>query len=177
MVFEREGIRRNIPKLWQRRSWATNVSQKCFFFQFLHSWGVVLPKFWGISSQHEGRHLGLILLQCRVIFTCVKFTFANKVEAMHERSLVSVKVEPCSTSRLSSALFTLPLFYLHDKNLRALTCVAKTRQWKSTFSSKICWSHGILKVKRAHIRLTYAPQKISLLRHSFQPLLRVVRYL
>ena len=44
---------------------------------------------------------------------------------MHERSLVSVKVEPCSTSRLSSALFILPLFYLHDKNLGALTCIAK----------------------------------------------------
>ena len=44
---------------------------------------------------------------------------------MHERSLVSVKVEPRSTSRLSSALFFLPLFDLRDQNLRALTCVAK----------------------------------------------------
>lgn len=33
---------------------------KVFFFQFLHSCRVVLPKFGGISSQHEGRHLGLI---------------------------------------------------------------------------------------------------------------------
>ena len=57
--------------------------------------------------------------------TCVKFTFANKIEAMHERSLVSVKVEPRSTSRLSSALFILPLFYLRDYNLRALTCAGK----------------------------------------------------
>ena len=58
--------------------------------------------------------------------TCVKFTFANKIEAMHKRSLVSVKVEPRSTSRLSSALFILPLFFfLRDLNLRALTCVAK----------------------------------------------------
>ena len=46
-----------------------------------------------------------------------------KKEAMHERSLVSVKVEPRSTSRLSSALFILPLFYLLDYNFRALTCV------------------------------------------------------
>ena len=46
--------------------------------------------------------------------TCVKFTFANKIEAMPERSHVSVKVEPRSTSRLSSALFILPLFYLRD---------------------------------------------------------------
>ena len=30
--------------------------------------------------------------------TLVKFTFANEIEAVHERSLVSVKVEPRSTS-------------------------------------------------------------------------------
>ena len=44
---------------------------------------------------------------------------------MHERSLVSVKVEPRSSSRLSSALVMLPLFYLRDSNSRELTCVAK----------------------------------------------------
>ena len=27
------------------------------------------------------------------VLTCVKFTFANKIEAMNERSLVRVKVE------------------------------------------------------------------------------------
>ena len=52
--------------------------------------------------------------------TCVKFTIGNKIEAMHERSLDSVKVEPCATSRLSSAIFILPLFYFRDLNLRAL---------------------------------------------------------
>ena len=57
--------------------------------------------------------------------TCVKFTFANRIEAMYERSLVSVNVEPRSTSRLCSAFFILPLFYLRDQNLRASTCVAK----------------------------------------------------
>ena len=31
--------------------------------------------------------------------TCVKFTFANKIEAIHERSLVSVKAEPRSTEQ------------------------------------------------------------------------------
>ena len=36
--------------------------------------------------------------QCRVIFTCVK--------AIHEKALVSVKVEPRLTSRLSSALLS-----------------------------------------------------------------------
>ena len=46
--------------------------------------------------------------------TCVKFTFAMKIEAMHERSQVSVKVEPRSTPRLNAALFILPLFYLRD---------------------------------------------------------------
>ena len=56
---------------------------------------------------------------------CVKFTFADKIEAMHERWLVSVKVEPRSTSRLSSALFILPLFFSRDLNLRALSCAAK----------------------------------------------------
>ena len=40
--------------------------------------------------------------------TCVTFTFANTIEEIHERSLVSVKVEPRSTSRLSSARFILP---------------------------------------------------------------------
>ena len=45
---------------------------------------------------------------------------------MHERSLVSVKVEPRSTYGLSSALFILPLFYFVIKiNLCALTRVAK----------------------------------------------------
>ena len=55
---------------------------------------------------------------CSLIFTCVltcvKFTFVNKIETMHEQSLVSVKVEPRSTSRLISALYILPLHYLRD---------------------------------------------------------------
>ena len=51
--------------------------------------------------------------QCRVIFTCIKFTLANKIEVMHKRSLASV-AEPGSTSRFSSALFILSLFYLRD---------------------------------------------------------------
>ena len=78
-------------------------------------------------------------IQCRVILTCVKVTFANKIEAMHERSLVSVKVEHRSTFKLST-------FYV-IKILRALTCVANSRQWKSTLTdatwltnnSQHCW--------------------------------------
>ena len=46
--------------------------------------------------------------------TSVKFTFANKTEVMHERLFVSVKVEPRSTCRLSSALFISRLFDLRD---------------------------------------------------------------
>ena len=48
--------------------------------------------------------------------TCVKFTFANKIEAMHERLLVSLKVEPRSTSRFSLALYILHIFCLRDYN-------------------------------------------------------------
>ena len=52
---------------------------------------------------------------------------SEKIKAMQERSLVTVDVEPRSTSRLSSALFHLVsiFYYLRDQNLRALTCVAK----------------------------------------------------
>ena len=59
-------------------------------------------------------------------------TCANKVEAMHGRSLVSVKVEPRPISRLSSALFYLASIYLPDKNLPALTWVAKNASVEST---------------------------------------------
>ena len=38
--------------------------------------------------------------------TCVKFSFANKLEEMHERSLVSVKVGTRSTFYFASILFT-----------------------------------------------------------------------
>ena len=43
--------------------------------------------------------------QCRVIFTC-----ATCVRAIHEKALVSVKVEPRLTSRLSSALLSCLYF-------------------------------------------------------------------
>ena len=57
--------------------------------------------------------------------TCIKFSFANKIKAIYERSLVSVKALSRSISRLSSALPILPLFYLVIKILLALTFVAK----------------------------------------------------
>ena len=53
---------------------------------------------------------------CRVIFpwmrTCVKFTFADKIEAMYERSHVSVKVESRSTS-LQSQQFKSCLYLIY----------------------------------------------------------------
>ena len=58
-------------------------------------------------------------------------TCADKVEAMHERTLVSVKVEPRPISSLSSALFYLASIYLPDKNLPALTCLAKNASVES----------------------------------------------
>ena len=95
--------------------------------------------------------------------TCVKFTFANNMEAMHERSLVSVKVEPHLTSRLSSALFILPLFYLHDWNLRALTCVAKNASvvhcktvgffLKTSKEIGKAWRKGLSRARRASRRM------------------------
>ena len=75
--------------------------------------------------------------QCsRVIFnvrTCVKFTFANEIEAVYERSLVSVKVEPRSTTLslklstfyLASILFTSLKFTCVTVRYRALPCVSK----------------------------------------------------
>ena len=46
--------------------------------------------------------------------TCVKFKFANKIEAMCARSHVSIKGDPRSTSLSISTLYILPLFYLRD---------------------------------------------------------------
>ena len=54
------------------------------------------------------------LLRNFYVRTCVKFTFANKIEAIYEGSHVNVKVEPRSTSHLFSTLYILPLFYLRD---------------------------------------------------------------
>ena len=65
--------------------------------------------------------------------TCVKFTFANKIEAVHKWSLVSVK--PRSTSCLCSARF---VFYSRDQNLRASGCV-QTDATLLTNISQHCW--------------------------------------
>ena len=71
--------------------------------------GFLLARFWCTRERVD--------FQCRVIFTRIKVTFANKIEVMRERSLASVKVqkvEPRSISRLISAISILSLFYLRD---------------------------------------------------------------
>ena len=73
----------------------------------------LIPVF-SYRSAAKRRWIGKVDFQCHVIFTCVKFPFTNKIEEMYERSLISVKGEPRSTSCLSSPLFILPLFYLRD---------------------------------------------------------------
>ena len=49
-------------------------------------------------------------LHCRVIFTCVRAAMYE----FYERSRLSLKVEPRSTSRLTSTLYILPQYYLRD---------------------------------------------------------------
>ena len=63
---------------------------------------------------------------------------------MYERSHVSVKVEPRSTSRLISTLYILPLFDLRDYNLRALTRVAKNARKRQ----KVYILPGVLNFQR-----------------------------
>ena len=64
----------------------------------------------------EGSLSGELMHVCNGCYvrTCVKCAFENKMEEMHERSLVSVKVEPRSISYLISTPYILPLFYLRD---------------------------------------------------------------
>ena len=66
------------------------------------------------GTERSVRRIRVDLSRNFYVRTCVKFSFATKIEAMHKRSLVSVKVDHLSTSHLTSALFTLPLFYLRD---------------------------------------------------------------
>ena len=65
---------------------------------------------WNYYKLRQVLQSAMDLLQIATVHMYI-ITFPYYVEAMHERSLVSVKVEPRSTSRLNSALFILPLFY------------------------------------------------------------------
>ena len=50
--------------------------------------------------------------------TCVKFSFANKIEAMYERSFpVNVKVELWLTLRLRATLHTLPPLFTREQTI------------------------------------------------------------
>ena len=99
--------------------------------------------------------------------TCVKLTFKNNIEAKYERSHVSVKVEPRSTSRLISTLYFLPLFYL-----RALTCGAKNASVEIhpnvTYVSRMClygllstWLSAALHVHRIEIPYRAFPERVG----------------
>ena len=72
---------------------------------------------------------------------------------MYERSKVSVKVEPRSTSRSIWTLFILPLFYLRDLSLLALTCVAKNASVEINFNTV----NEISKVRTRELCLCLAP--------------------
>ena len=86
--------------------------------------------------------------------TCVKFTFATKIEAMHERSLVSVKVEPRSTPRLSSALFILPSILFTW--LKFTVAVAINLYSQPPVLHSFAWRNIDLKIMLSHAqRLSY----------------------
>ena len=74
----------------------------------------------GCWCTERGHRQGLISTLSRNFYvrTCIKFTFANKIEEIYERSNASVKVETRTNSRLISTIYILPLLYL-----REFTCV------------------------------------------------------
>ena len=88
--------------------------------------------------------------------------FQCRVEVIHERLFVSVKVEPRSSSRSSSALLILPVFYLRDWILHALTWVAKNASvetnLKATFTRR--WTNfrpaeKFDRIRRSHGNVHY----------------------
>ena len=73
----------------------------------------------------------------RADFHCrVKFTIANRIEAMYERSLVSVKEEPRSTSRLISTLYILPPFFYV---IKIYVRVAKNASVEMNLKGAVSW--------------------------------------
>ena len=95
--------------------------------------------------------------------TCVKFTFANEIEAVYERSLVSVKVEPRSTTLslklstfyLASILFTWLKFTCVTVRYRALPCVTVRIQKRvSTGKSTLRGRNWALRLSR-HERYSF----------------------
>ena len=76
----------------------------------LTKWMDNFSRLW-LPNSHHSRPLRLFITwiyrKCKVL-SCVKFTLANKKQAMYERSHVSVKVETRSTLHLISTLYILP---------------------------------------------------------------------
>ena len=106
---------------------------------------------WNQSKQSKG---WLPLSRNFYSRTCVKFTFANKIEAMYERSQLCVKVESRSTSRSIWTLYILPLFYLRDhESFLALTCAAKNASVEINFNTV----NEISKVRTRELCLCLAP--------------------
>ena len=65
--------------------------------------------------------------------TCVKFTFANKIEAMFERSHENVKFEPRSTVKKKlNTLYLASILFTRLKFTCLYTHLKIRRQWKST---------------------------------------------
>ena len=115
VCFYTESARSTLPSWCVNRSpirYGFRAGTKAIWYTVDHpaSRGFLLARFWCTLERVD--------FQCRVIFTCIKFTLANKIEVMRERSLASVKVqlkvEPRAISRFSSAISILPLFYLRD---------------------------------------------------------------
>ena len=99
------GMLRNVPECSVFRVLSTR-SLTVALLRSVHAW---VARRWSSLSCVR---LDFPLLGNFYVRTCVKFTLANKIEALYEKSHVSVKVEPRSTSRLLSTLYILPLFYL-----------------------------------------------------------------
>ena len=94
---------------FENASWLACLKCHCLFAnQDERKFKTLLPRTRVLALLHRG----WFLVSCTFYLqTCIKLTFANKIEAMHERSLISVKVESRSTSHLSLALFILPIFF------------------------------------------------------------------
>ena len=76
---------------------------------------------------------------CRVIFTCVKFTFASKIEAINAWKIAR-KRKSCTSRNFTYKLITLYLASILFTQLKfscVFTLVKSTRKWKPTLTLKL----------------------------------------
>ena len=106
-IFSCYGMLRNVPECSVFHVLST-PSLSVALLRNVHAW--VTRR----GSSLSCVRLNFPLLGNFYVRTWVKFTLANKIEAIYERLHISIKVEPRSTSRLFSTLYILPLFYLSD---------------------------------------------------------------